>query len=248
MKIFQVSIKGTTSLLQHRFGEQAEGEAGATTRNVLVNRGSPREEAQKVVYQNGKGEFYFPGAAIARMTREAGGAHKMKGTRKSAKYVIPAAVLVMGDEVIILNGDGQTPAKSFEVDSRPVTIPATKGRVMRHRPRFDDWSAKFKLRINETLLPPEFINKLLGEGGQQIGIGDYRPEKGGPFGTFILISSTSAKQGKAGRGHAWRGRPGLGSARLGGVRQGRARRCTAWPGEERQGMGFFNDREPAGRA
>lgn len=184
MKTFEVSIKGTTSLLQHRFGEANEVEGG--TRKALVTKGTPREEAERVVYQRPNGDFYFPGAAIARMLREAGGGHKMRGTRKSAKYAVPAAVLVMTDTITIRNGDGETPVKDFEVDSRPVVIPATKGRVMRHRPRFDDWSATFTLRVNETLLPPEFINQLLTEGGQQLGIGDYRPEKGGPFGTFVL--------------------------------------------------------------
>jgi hypothetical protein len=95
-------------------------------------------------------------------------------------------VLVTQDTVTILDLDGETPAKSFEVDSRPVTIPATKGRIMRHRPRFDCWSARFSVRVNEDLLPPEFVQQLITEGGQQVGIGDFRPEKGGPFGTFNL--------------------------------------------------------------
>lgn len=188
MKTITVSIKGTTALLQHRFGEAAEGDGNSVARNAIVQRGTPREEAEKVVYRNGKREFYFPGAAIARLLREAGGGHKLKGTRKSAKYVVPAAVLVLADEIVIRNGDGKTPAKDFEVDSRPVTIPATKGRVMRHRPRFDEWSATFPLRVNEMLLPPDFVQQLLTEGGQQIGIGDFRPEKGGPFGTFNVTS------------------------------------------------------------
>lgn len=186
MKVFKVEIQGVTAFLQHRFGESAE-EPGAA-RKVLVQRGTPREEAEKVTYRNAKGEFYFPGAAIGRLLREAGGGHKLKGTRKSAKYVVPAAVLVLGDEVRILNGDSKTPAKDFEVDSRPVTIPATKGRVMRHRPRFDTWSATFDLRVNDQILPTDFVQQLLVEGGQQIGIGDYRPEKGGPFGVFNVVS------------------------------------------------------------
>lgn len=188
MKTFDVTIKGTTALLQHRFQEQAEVDGQKATRNVIVQRGTPREEAEKAVYRNSKREFYFPGAAIARLVREAGGGHKLKGTRKSAKYVVPAAVLVLADEVVIRNGDGKTPAKDFEVDSRPVTIPATKGRIMRHRPRFDEWSATFPIRVNETILPPDFVQQLLTEGGQQIGIGDFRPEKGGPFGTFLVMS------------------------------------------------------------
>lgn len=191
MKLFNVEIRGDTPLLQHRFGEEAE-QSGAS-RKVLVTRGTPREEAEKVCYRDKDGKFYHPAAAIGRLLREAGGNHKLRGSRKSAKYVVPAAVLVMGDIIHINNGTGK-PIEDFEVDSRPVTIPATKGKVMRHRPRFDQWSARFTIRINETILPVEFVQTLLGEGGVQIGIGDYRPEKGGPFGTFQVTSWAESKK------------------------------------------------------
>lgn len=185
MKTYIAHIAGTTPLLQHRFTEQNEQEAA--TRKMLVARGTPREEADKVAYRAGNGHFYLPGAAIARLLREAGSNHKLKGTRRSAKFVVPAAILVVEDAITLLNGEGMEPVNSFEVDSRPVTIPATKGRIMRHRPRFDAWSAKLTLRINENLLPPDFVHRLLVEGGQQIGVGDFRPEKGGPFGTFNVV-------------------------------------------------------------
>jgi len=184
MKLIGVKIKGVTSLLQNRFNENAE--VPKETRTVLILRGTPREEAEKVTYRDKQGRFYFPGSAISRMLREVASNHKLKGSRKSAKYVVPAAVLVMDDALTICNGDGK-PAVDFEVDSRPVVIPATKGRIMRHRPRFDVWSASFTVRINDLILPVDFIHKLLTEGGEQHGIGDFRPEKGGPFGTFQVI-------------------------------------------------------------
>ena len=191
MKTFDVQITGTTPLLQHRFTVTSEQDRA--TRKVLVANDTPRAQADKVAYRDSTGHFFFPGAAIARLIREAGGTHKLKGTRRSAKYVVPAAVLVREDAITLLNGDGKTPVRDFEVDSRPVTIPATKGRIMRHRPRFDCWSARFTIRINEELLPPDFIHQLLVEGGQQIGIGDFRPEKGGPFGTFNIVGWKEAK-------------------------------------------------------
>ena len=194
MKRFNVQIEGDTALLQHRFGEQAEVESGKSTRRVQLKEDeTPRQAAEKVCYKDAQGRFYFPGAAIGRLLREAGGAHKQKGSRKSVKFIVPAAVLVLDDAVTILNGDGKTPAKDFEVDSRPVVIPATKGRVMRHRPRFDQWSARFQIRVNETVLGPEIVHRLLTEGGEQIGIGDFRPEKGGPFGVFRVTKWEEAK-------------------------------------------------------
>lgn len=191
MKLVSVEIKGITALLQHRFGEAAE-QAGST-RKVLVDNGSPREQAERVVYRAKNGDFYFPSTWIARMLREAGGGHKMRGTRKSAKYIIPAAVLMTDDTIPLLNGNGAK-AKDFEVDSRPVTIPSTKGRIMRHRPRFDQWSAKFTLRINETILPESFIHQVMDEGGIQNGLGDFRPQCGGPFGTFLVTSWQDVKE------------------------------------------------------
>lgn len=140
--LVNVEIQGISALLQHRFGEQAEGDLEKSSRTVAVKRGTPREEAEKVAYRAKDGTFYFPGQAIARLLREAGTNHKQRGSRRSLKYIIPAAVLVPEDTITIGDGNGGL-AKDFEVDSRPVVIPSTKGRIMRHRPRFDEWNAKF---------------------------------------------------------------------------------------------------------
>ncbi|MDR2673347.1 MAG: hypothetical protein LBC18_00355 [Opitutaceae bacterium] len=194
MKTINITIVGVTALLQHRFGEHSEVSVQKSTRRIAMQTDeTPRQAAEKVCYKNKDGQFYFPGAAIARLLREAGGNHKLKNSRKSIKYIVPAAILVPQDTIIITNGDGKTPAKDFEVDSRPVVIPATKGRIMRHRPRFDNWSASFSVEVDDDMLPVEFIQQLLTEGGSKIGIGDFRPEKGGPFGRFRV---TEFKQQK----------------------------------------------------
>lgn len=211
MKLIEVEIKGTSAFLMRRFQDGALDGDGTRRVNIAANQILPREEAEKNAYRLPDGTLYFPGAAIARLLREAGGGHKLKGSRKSLKYIVPASVLVVDDAIPFHNGNGHPPEglrdfaidsrgmdvpvpavhlqvlRDFEVDSRPVTIPATKGRVMRHRPRLDDWSATFTLRVNETILEPATAHKLLTEGGEQIGIGDFRPEKGGPFGTFRVV-------------------------------------------------------------
>ena len=68
-----------------------------------------------------------------------------------------------------------------------VTIPATKGRIMRYRPRFNEWGARFDLLLDDNALDAEMAHQLLNEAGQSIGIGDFRPEKRGPFGTFRVV-------------------------------------------------------------
>lgn len=183
MKQVEVEIKGLSGLLQHRFGEAAEADSADSTRKALVVRGTPREEAAKCLYMDPGGALYHPSSAILRMLREVGAGHKMKGTRKSLKFIIPSAVFLMSADIPLLNGNGK-PITEWEVDSRPVVIPSTKGRIMRHRPRHDVWSARFMLDVDELTLPVEKVHELLEEGGRKYGIGDYRPEKGGPFGRF----------------------------------------------------------------
>jgi len=187
MKTVSVKITGRTSLLQNRFNEEAEGNLAKGTRRIVVqNTRTPRDAAQAVTYQDKDGRFYFPGTWIFGLLCGAGSGHKIKGSRKSARFVVPAAVRVIDERILLTNGDGKTPVKGFEVDSRPVVIPSTKGRIMKHRPRFDAWGAGFSLAINDNLLPVDFVNQLLVEGGDQIGIGDFRPERRGPFGTFTV--------------------------------------------------------------
>lgn len=183
MKRITVEIRGVTPLLIHRFSEASE--QAKPTRRMVTQSTDPREEATKHAYIAKDGTFYFNAFSIPSAMGNAGANHKNRGSRKTLRFVVPSAVTVTSDAITILNGDG--PAKQFEVDSRPVTIPATKGRIMRHRPRFDQWGARFDLMVNDDLLDPEMAHQLLTEAGLSIGIGDFRPEKRGPFGTFRVV-------------------------------------------------------------
>ena len=181
MKTIHVEITGTAPMLVHKFTEAAA--AAKPTRAAMAEPRSPREEARSHAYVAGDGTFYFSAFAIPNAMGAAGVNHKLKGTRRTLRSVVPSATRVTTDTITILDRDGRA-ATTFEVDSRPVTIPATRGRIMRHRPRFDQWRARFVLLIDVTQLPIDAAHQLLSEAGQSIGIGDFRPEKRGPFGTF----------------------------------------------------------------
>lgn len=184
MKTISIEIRGITPLLIHRFTE--EDETASVARRTTITKPDPREQARKRAYIADDGTFFFNAYAIPACMTNAGAEHKMRGSRKTLRFIVPSAVSVMSDGITILNGDGG-PAKDFEVDSRPVTIPSTKGKIMMHRPRFDNWGAKFEIRLNDAMLPIEQAHQLLTEAGQTIGIGDFRPQKRGPFGTFRVV-------------------------------------------------------------
>ena len=184
MKLVEIEIRGTSPLLIHRFTET--NEQAKPTRRVVVANVDPREQATKAAYIADDGSFYFSAFSIPNAMANAGANHKMRGSRRTLRFIVPSAVRVTSETITILNCDG--PAKDFEVDSRPVTIPATKGRIMRYRPRFDNWGAKFTISLDDNALSFEDANNLLSEAGQFIGIGDFRPEKRGPFGCFRVVS------------------------------------------------------------
>lgn len=186
MTVFCCEIQGLSALLMHRWAEASEVNSDGGTRKIHISEVDPRVQAEQVAYRHPEGWLYMPGASIARMLCEAGGAHKQRGSRKSLKYVVPAACLVLEDAIPLLEEDGQR-LTDFEVDSRPIVIPSTKGRIMRHRPRINAWRMEFSIEIDISLIEPSTVQQLLSEGGRQLGIGDYRPEKRGPFGRFQVV-------------------------------------------------------------
>lgn len=195
-KYIEAWIEGVMPLLQYRFNEIAQasvpGGSGRGTRKSItaIDPETPRQIAESHAYrENGpESPLVFPGAAIMRLLREAGSNHKERGTRKSLKYRVPAAVLVTSEFIELYNEDRATRLVTFEVDSRSAVNPSTKGRIMVHRPRLEEWSAKMQIRINESLMSESIVRQLLSEGGQQIGIGAFRPERGGPYGLFDVVA------------------------------------------------------------
>jgi hypothetical protein len=58
----------------------------------------------------------------------------------------------------------------------PVIV--SRSRVMRCRPRFEEWSATFNLHFNDEMLNPSDVLEILRIAGEQIGLCDWRPRFG----------------------------------------------------------------------
>jgi hypothetical protein len=189
MKTVNVTITGINPLLIHRFVEQDQQQS--SSRKVKIETSNDtRLTALSVANRRPDGTHYISSFALVNAMCSAGSNYKMKGSRKSVKFIVPSAVRIQTTDcttTILVKGEPATDV-SFEVDARPVTIPATKGRIMRYRPRYENWSMKFELGILDDLVDVPLAHQLLTDAGIQIGIGDFRPEKRGPFGTFRVTS------------------------------------------------------------
>lgn len=183
-----VEIGGITPLLMNRFTEEAEVKiSGGTSVSFRGDKGTPREQATPKRYSSDDGSLYIPGPNIFAAIIAAGSFHKAGKSKLTTlkTSLIPAGLSV--EELIcpLIDDDGE-PLTHWEVDSRSVVIPSTGGRIMCHRPRVDTWRSRFTIDIDTEMFSPKLIRQIIDDAGKKIGIGDYRPQRKGPFGKFAV--------------------------------------------------------------
>ena len=60
------------------------------------------------------------------------------------------------------------------------------GSPLRYRPRFDAWAVDGEVKYDERHLDENELRSLFDYAGSYIGVGSWRPERGGPYGRFIV--------------------------------------------------------------
>ena len=145
-----------------------------------LEKKSPAEQAELASYRDpDTGNLYIPGIALQRAIVNGATYSKGKG-RGSLQKPVAACVLVSPERCSL-------GVKDFVVDSRGVVIPATRGRVIRHRPRLNDWQVSFEIEYDPDLITETQLRRVIDDTGSRVGLLDFRPEKKGPFGRFMVI-------------------------------------------------------------
>ena len=181
MKYIQCIISGTAPLICNRFtDEAAEKSSNGTSISTIGHRGSPREIATKKLYMGLDGKPMIPQPNLFRAIIDGGSffkAGKSKVTTLKSS-LIPACLAINEVEISIIHVDPWT------VDTRAVRIPSTGGRILAHRPLFNDWRLSFSMELDDSILSVEILREIVDTAGKRIGLGDFRPATKGPFGRF----------------------------------------------------------------
>ena len=177
MKNANVILEGLTPLLVNRFHEAAQAEATAGVHLRHSDRPSPEDDARDRLYTLPDGGLYFPAENLRQAVITASGRQKIG--RRSAATDVAAAILI---EPFAMPLTG-----AWEVDARPVVIPATRGRMLRYRPIFASWSLEFTLSWDERLIDQRLVRQALDDAGSYVGVGDFRPQRKGPYGRFQVV-------------------------------------------------------------
>lgn len=195
-KRVSVILQGTSPLLMHRMTEEAliKGGKARSRKSVEV---TPKEIAENALYKDDKGYIYFPGAAILKLCADVGGGMKGKG-QKSLRWNVGGGLIV--DETIEIrepkydrngrwDGVAWERATNWRVDTRTVVnhnVGRNGVRVLAHRARIDYWQAVFEATVDERALDVDTVHAMLEKGGWLQGIGAFRPQNLGNFGTYMV--------------------------------------------------------------
>lgn len=181
MKTVRVKIQGISPLLIHRFQEEAEVRS-KMKKAGKKDYGTPREQAERAAYKDDDGKIWIPSACVKGAIQSVASDYKLPSSRKSVKSVSGGAIIPSDEKIYFDEGYS---VSDVEIDSRPVVV--QRARVMRHRPRLETWTLSLNLEIDDEILDVENVHQILSDAGRRSGIGDFRPQKGGPFGRFIVV-------------------------------------------------------------
>jgi hypothetical protein len=181
----EITIQGITPLLCNRFTDEAAEKASAGTRTSMANtdRGTPLEIATSRLYLDNDGAPGIPQPNLLRCLVEGGRFHKIgKAQITTDKKSLMYACLDI--EGVMISIEHREP---WSVDTRPVRIPATGGRILVHRPIFNDWTLSFIAQLDLSIMSVKLLRDCVDDAGKRIGLGDYRPATKGPFGKFVVV-------------------------------------------------------------
>lgn len=190
VETIEIPVIGTAPLLVHRFSEKAKLamlNAMQGVAKVKENK-NPEAEFEAAFYRFIKANpddadrFGFPAIGFKDCTVSAARYYKSK----SVSMVMLKQVIFIGGEI---GADGQ---KLVEIMGEPAIMREDVVRVgqggtdLRYRPQYTNWHATLRVRYVTSQLSRASVLSLVDAGGFGVGVGEWRPERGGDMGTFTI--------------------------------------------------------------
>ena len=182
---FRALIAGASALLMNNpAGMQVvSDETKRTTERKIP---LPADEAEAKAYRLATGELYVRPEAIRRAMVL--GAKEFADPRnKRATLTKPVAAAIgapASDAFVLANADGEV-LTDYEVSTMRAVV--QRQGVMRSRAKINlPWFCRIQFTFDASLVSGEQLALVLAMAGSKVGILDFRPEKGGPYGRFRI--------------------------------------------------------------
>jgi hypothetical protein len=149
---------------------------------------TPEQEAQQKadVYKDTDGNYYIPAEALYAALMNAGQFIRLDGRRQvsTAKSTLLPGLMALEDARLVL--EGLNKEQPFEVDIKAGKNPNGGEAVCIVRPRFDEWEFTAHITIYTSEIGEELIRELFDKAGRRCGLLDFRPNRKGIFGQFVV--------------------------------------------------------------
>lgn len=182
MDQLKIEIESIGPMLMHSATFADPLDVRTQAHKSLTSKRKKTEEDQRAIakseflsslYYDEKTGVFIPGINVESCIFEAA---KLRKLGKVAKR----AILVSEDQIKVIYKGPKDPLDLWQspefVDARAVKVSTSK--IIRYRPKFNEWSARFQLNYNPEQINREDILDVLRDAGSLIGIGDFRPRFG----------------------------------------------------------------------
>lgn len=183
----KVTCRGITPMLMNSMPvEVLLGLRDKNRKSPVAQKPTIEEEAATKLYLSANGKPCVPGRVLYAALVGAGRFIKYSGKKQistKTDTILPALMTLDGAEFELDCGDKEKP---WEVDIQQGKNPNGGEAVCLVRPRFDDWKLVCEITIDTTEVAVSVIRDLFDKAGRRLGLGDFRPQKRGTFGQFVV--------------------------------------------------------------
>ncbi|KJL37087.1 hypothetical protein RR49_01199 [Microbacterium ginsengisoli] len=187
----RVPIVGTSPLIVHNFSEKSKRQMldAQQGRKKLKEVRDPRSEYTAALYRisdpNGD-RFGFPVTAFKAATIGAARFYDKSVSMTSLRqFIFMRGILSEADPQQLVEIVGEPRMREDVVRLGGPSRSAD----LRYRPEFPTWSAVLEVTFVTSSISRQSVLSLIDAGGLGIGVGEWRPEKRGEFGTYAVDAS-----------------------------------------------------------
>jgi len=185
-KTILVPIRGTSPLIVSNFSEKSKRqmlEAQMGVKNTRENR-DPEAEYQQAFYrlarEDGEDGYGFPAVGFKAATVGASRFYTGLKMTELRQFLFFKGIFTKADPQQLVEIHG-TPERREDVVR---LAGAARTAYLRYRPMFPEWTATLEVTYVHNKLAQESVISLIDAGGLGVGVGEWRPERKGDFGTY----------------------------------------------------------------
>lgn len=178
-----VPILGVSPLIVHRFSEKEKRKILDKTqgRSAPKEAKNPKAEYEAAFYRLDEDDGYgMPADAFK------------KATVGAARFYGKAVTMTALKQFIFIRGERGSDGRALvrihgEPQMREDVIRVSGGGAdLRYRPEFREWTATLVVTYFTNVIKRDSVLSLIDAGGLAVGVGEWRPEKSGTFGTYRI--------------------------------------------------------------